>query len=270
VLIPERLYKYQPFSAQALQNLKSQILYFGSPLHFNDPYDCALLPRIKDISDSEVEQVRQHYLSDPRLDAPKRLRLEVSSVAELRAMFVKAGNRVLAQQVEEFPTLRGVACFSEKNDSLLMWSHYADHCRGFCLGFSMRDSELTNKLMKVSYTQEMPVIDVVPMLCNKDFGQVFELYCTKGVDWEYEAEWRGMHVKAGTEYVYPSEILTDIYFGPNMPFPAFEIIALILAGQNENVRLWNGHRSKSKFAVEFERVSYTPYLEAKRKGLIKP
>ena len=40
--VPPKLYKYEAFSAQSLLNLKSQVLYFGPPLNFNDPYDCAL------------------------------------------------------------------------------------------------------------------------------------------------------------------------------------------------------------------------------------
>lgn len=35
---PARLYKFEPFTARSLQNLKSQAMYFGSPRNFNDPY----------------------------------------------------------------------------------------------------------------------------------------------------------------------------------------------------------------------------------------
>jgi hypothetical protein len=52
------LYKYEAFSTQSLLNLKKQIIYFGSPLHFNDPYDCALTPNIVEPSDEEIVQVR--------------------------------------------------------------------------------------------------------------------------------------------------------------------------------------------------------------------
>ena len=32
-----------------------------------------------------------------------------------------------------------VGCFSERNDSLLMWSHYADEHRGLCFGYNLCD-----------------------------------------------------------------------------------------------------------------------------------
>ncbi|MDO8813588.1 MAG: hypothetical protein Q7J38_16395 [Gallionella sp.] len=77
-----------------------------------------------------------------------------------------------------------------------------------------------------------------------------------------------MHEKAGTEFCYPAEALTGIYFGPDIDQQSIEIICLILAGQNENVRLWRGSRSTTEFQVLFEEFSYTSNLDAKRKGLI--
>lgn len=64
-------------------------------------------------------------------------------------------------------------------------------------------------------------------------------------------------------------MLTGVYFGPDMEYAATEIIALILAGQNEHVKLWKGLRSKVSFSVEFQQITYIPYLEAKHKGILK-
>lgn len=77
-----------------------------------------------------------------------------------------------------------------------------------------------------------------------------------------------MHKEAGTAYTYPAEALTGVYFGPEASFTSFEIVALVLAGQNEHVKLWKGKRSKSDFSVDFEPVTYTSHIEAKRRGLL--
>jgi len=173
----------------------------------------------------------------------------------------------LDQVIADFLLQRGVSCFSEKVDSLLMWSHYADHCKGFCLEFDTA-TEAFEKIRKVRYAKEMPEFDVVSMYCAEEFDPVSELYCTKAIDWAYEHEWRGIHDKAGTAFCYEGSALTGVYFGPDMPFAAIEIIALILSGQNEHVQLWQGARSKSSFSVEFQPVTYTSHLDAKQKGLI--
>jgi hypothetical protein len=57
---------------------------------------------------------------------------------------------------------RGVACFSAAADNLLLWAHYADGHRGFCLEFDTSDP-VFEKIQRVGYTQEWPVtgIDVL-------------------------------------------------------------------------------------------------------------
>lgn len=264
---PSRLYKYESFTSQALQNLKNQVIYFGSPKNFNDPYDCALSPSIREPTEAEIEKIRQHHIAKAEIDENLRRDFKLAQVSELRNIFLRSGQKVLNQAIADFLSRRGVSCFSERVDSLLMWSHYADHCKGFCLEFNT-ETEPFEKVKKVRYTQTMPEFDVVPILCDEDFDPVSELYCTKAIDWAYEHEWRGIHSEAGTAFGYSSNALTGVYFGPDMSFAAFEIIALILAGQNEYVQLWQGTRSKSSFSVEFQKVTYTSHLEAKRRGLL--
>ncbi|WP_429220340.1 DUF2971 domain-containing protein [Aeromonas veronii] len=247
--------------------MKDQVIYFGSPRNFNDPYDCALSPGIKEPTDADIEKIRRHYLNGRDLSEKIRREFELTPVSKLRNLILRIGQDALDQTIADFLSRRGVSCFSEKVDSLLMWSHYSDHCKGFCLEFDT-STALFDKIKKVRYEQAMPEIDIVPMLCDKDFDHVLELYCTKAIDWAYEHEWRGIHNAAGTAFCYESTALTGVYFGPDMSFSAIEIIALILAGQNEHVQLWQGRRSKSCFSVDFQRVTYTPYLEAKRMSLI--
>lgn len=256
---PHKLYKYQPFTALSLQNLKNQIIYFGSPLNFNDPYDCALSPSIKMPTDADIKKIRRQYLSKPALAPAILNEFHTASTENLRAKFVKSAQNVLDNAIQEFLKKRGVSCFSENVDSLLMWSHYADHCKGFCLEFDT-STELFQKIKQVRYKSNIPEFDAVALLCDEGFDPVPDLYCTKAIDWAYENEWRSIHNEVGTSFFYPSEALTGVYFGPDMPFASLEIIALILGGQNEHVKLWQGKRSNTKFAVEFEQVSYTPYL----------
>ncbi|HVZ47069.1 MAG TPA: DUF2971 domain-containing protein [Ramlibacter sp.] len=262
---PARLYKYEAFSPQALENLKNQVIYFNSPLQFNDPYDCALSPSIKDLSDEDVEKIRSHYLSRPDISDRPRFEFETMTVPALRAMLLKTGQDVLEKQVRQFVSQRGVSCFSEVPDNLLMWSHYASHHRGFCLEFRT-DAEPFQRIRPVTYSKTMPEYDLAKMLYDRDFDHIESLYCTKGWDWSYEREWRCIHKEGGTAFTYAAEALTGVYFGSQASFTTIEIVALILAGQNEHVQLWQGARSKSAFSVEFRQMSYTSHLEAKRQG----
>lgn len=266
--LPLHLYKYEPLTTRALQNLKSQIVHFGSPLNFNDPYDCALTPNIKTPTDEDIEAIRHAYLRNGKPHAWRRNNLETLRVEQLREIFLRAAHDAITIETENFLNSRGVACFSESNEDLLMWSHYGGQYKGFCLEFST-SADLFSKIRQVSYRPSPPTMDVSAILLNSNIDSAIELmFCTKSIAWAYEKEWRAIHEVAGTEFGYPAETLTGIYFGPDMDQQSQEIICLILAGQNENVRLWKGRRSTTEFQVLFEEVRYTSNLDAKRKGLI--
>jgi hypothetical protein len=268
---PARIFKYEAFTARSIQNLKEQIIHFGSPQNFNDPYDCALFPSIKEITDQDIERLRLHYIDLLSNEPSGKLHFETSSVSDLRLLFLKTGQEVVDNAIQSFLTTKGVSCFSERNDSLLMWSHYGGHGKGFCLEFDT-SCDPFQRLYKVLYKDEMPQIDIVPILNDKNFDigdvVVSNLFCTKAYDWKYEQEWRCLHNEVGTSYHYPTEALTGVYFGPDIESSSLEIICLILNGQNEKIKKWSGTRSKSTFAVEFNEVTYIPHLEAKRKGML--
>lgn len=256
---PSRLYKYEAFTERSLQNLKAQVIYFGSPKNFNDPYDCALTPIITPPTDSEVESIRSSFLNHP-FSQKQICAFRTPSTQNLRGMFLRSSEVVIKDAQERFAA-RGISCFSEVNDELLMWSHYGGKYKGFCLEFDT-SHPLFEKMRKVNYSTQMPRIDVAALLVKGDFEAVMELFSTKSTSWRYEQEWRVLHAEAGTSYHYPAECLTGIYFGPEISSEALEIICLVLQGQNPHVRFWKGRRSPTEFKVEFEEFAYTPFLKA--------
>ncbi|MDO8813592.1 MAG: DUF2971 domain-containing protein [Gallionella sp.] len=150
MLLPSHLYKYEPLKTRALQNLKSQIIHFGSPLNFNDPYDCALTPNIKTPTDEDIESIRHAYLSNEKTHGERRKQLETLRVEQLREIFFRAAHDAITIETESFLKSRGIACFSESNEDLLMWSHYGGQYKGFCLEFST-SADLFTKIRKVRY-----------------------------------------------------------------------------------------------------------------------
>lgn len=265
--IPPHLYKYEALTTQSLLNLKQQIIYFGSPMRFNDPYDCALTPNIESPSDTDIESIRQKYLSDQNLPALAKKQFETFSTSQLSESLIKAAKEALGSSIQDFLKTKGVACFSETNNNLLMWSHYGGHYKGFCLEFATH-SEPFSKIHRVRYKPAPPALSVKSILFDEDFHVVQELFCTKSDAWTYEAEWRAIHHVGGTQFGYPASALTGVYFGPDIDRQSLEIVCLVLAGQNESVRFWEGSRSTTKFSVLFEEFSYVPHLQAKKQGLV--
>jgi hypothetical protein len=263
---PQRIYKYEAPNWRTLQNIKRQVLFFGSPLNFNDPYDCALTPNIQPPKDEDVERLRADYLRRNGLNEGQKHEFETWSTEELRAMLLRSAQGVIKELIDTFLASRGVTCFSERNDDLLMWSHYGGRYRGVCLEFNTAIDPF-DRVRQVRYVSSLPQLDVASILLRGKFDPVRELYCTKSDSWRYEREWRAFHEVAGTQYVYPPEALTGVYFGPDIDDESLEIVCLILAGQNEGVRFYRGSRSTTEFRVLFREFTYTSYLQAKKMGL---
>lgn len=264
---PETVFKYERLSMLSLQNLKKHSVYFASPTQFNNPYDCKITAKIDDPTDEEIEELRSHFISDP--ESPEGLREQLSSIdsAELRTMLVRSVKASVLDEMGKFLTGSGVTCLAERNDNLLMWSHYASNHSGFCLEFRT-EFDPFRKLRCVKYVESMPRVNLCDFYIRNKWRDLMDLYCTKSSAWEYEREWRVLHKEAGTLYSYEPDALKAVYFGPEMERQTKEIICLILAGQNPNVELWQVERVTDRFDLTFEQFTYTSHAEAKRQGLL--
>lgn len=263
---PQKLYKYEAFNSQAIENLKSHRIYFSSPLGFNDPYDCTTNPIVLTPSIEEVEKIRAHYLKNSASDAIIQT-FEHLSNQELQEMLQSVGTAALGSAVERFVKERGVSCFSERNDNLLMWGHYGGRYKGFVLEFSTQH-EPFNRAEKVEYVETVPKANITPYLIGAEMEAAKDIFRIKSSAWSYEKEWRIFHQTVGTLYYYEPSTLTGIYFGPESTEESIEIIALIIRGQNPNVKLYRGKRSRTEFQIIFDEFQYISHIEAKNLGLI--
>jgi hypothetical protein len=252
--IPATLYRYERINLQTLRNLKNQVIYLGAPRNFNDPYDCAISAPLTDLTDQGLLRL----LEGRRVDASDEV---------LKDMLKTNAIKTIQALTERFLNERGVACFTQKPDNLLMWSHYADGGRGMCLAFSTKE-KLFEKAKKVTYSGSIPLLNLESILCDEQYDSLIELYRTKSTHWAYEEEWRVIHEKAGTSWTYEASSLEAVYFGPNVPDDLLQMTLLILMGQNATVRFNRAQRSESDFRMTFENFTYTSVLEAQEKGLL--
>jgi hypothetical protein len=256
-LVPPTIFKYEPSSDQAIQNLKNQSLYFNSPLAFNDPFDCALSPLIKEPSEIEVNANIAKMTLMPTTSRSQRRAILSLSPSTAKERMIDDAKALVTNQCQNFNKTTGVTCFSEHYDNILMWSHYGEQHRGFCLAFDTSYEPLT-KLRRVHYSDTIPSIDMMDFMIDDNFEPLFKLFCTKSIHWKYEGEWRSFHCKAGTVFPYKAQALKAIYFGARMTEENIDKICRILHDHNPDVGLYRGYRSNTKFKIEFEKFTYTP------------
>ena len=117
--------------------------------------------------------------------------------------------QVLDKTINGFRDEALVSCFSEKKDSILMWSHYASSHRGVCLEFDFPEEVA---FQKVIYSKKVPEIKIYKLMSHifalrilgkevkqldtsLNFNETLAPFYTKSKEWSYEKEVRCLYSK---------------------------------------------------------------------------
>ena len=149
----------------------------------------------------------------------------------------------------------GMGCFSAKNDNILMFSHYADHHRGICLGVdpmklaeTMHDasSKIRADIRPIWYFNTMPPIDfeTQPALCAT---------CKHDV-WSYEEEYRLFLTRDRTLlpaglYSFGPEALISVIFGCRATDECISFIKSVTKDIT-HLRYYRAVREPNRFGVK--------------------
>jgi hypothetical protein len=176
------------------------VLYFPSRTQFNDPFDC-IAPDFSRIQAGKLEafirkRVAEEWPNATDAERKQKVRDMSQSPAEMERR---------SQEVADY---LGVLSLTSKPDSVLMWSHYANSHKGFCLEFDT-SAEPFASARKVQYRETRHSFDVDAR--PEETATNFLL--AKHKDWEYEDEWRLIAEKGREKYQYPPYVLTGVIFG---------------------------------------------------------
>lgn len=244
------------------------IIFFTSPAFFNDPFDTAL-PSVPEMVPSMEERkfVIEFLNAMHKISKLDRDRLLYSKDFD-NALGIVLQNTRWPEGVQEifwkdmmlggkkYREQMAIACFSERNDSKLMWAHYANSYSGFCIEYDFSkclDVAFRKGIGQVIYSDERPVEKDYEYL--EDYAKA--VCSTKALCWEYEKEWRAIQILPYSAYSnkrYPAydvkNCITSIYLGCNMPEEYQLEIARNYAGTE--VKVYRMVLSKEEFSFCFE------------------
>ena len=225
--VPQRLYKYRYFCEGHKDALARNILWRCSPDKFNDPYDTSVYVNVdkclmEDRSAEDVVRIAEMASDEtpPRRPTPIKKPISVGDwrrkiLAEtidnavdksgealdlLEAIEAATGGqneRMMLYLTERLQSGFSVVSLSEIASSILMWSHYSDAHRGFCVEYdfsSVSPKDLRRRLCFPVYYREK-LTDATRYMVHTDvanFNNLFGQYLCllKSNEWAYEKEWR--------------------------------------------------------------------------------
>lgn len=202
--MPRRLYKYRPFNVFCLRLLTHAEVSYSNPRTSNDPLDCD--PTIEvDINRNALERLcytflRQTQTEDQATSEIYNYRYISSEYGDFRTEshvedYLK---RMLAQRIKDELDRelwsKGVLSLSERWDSVLMWSHYADNHRGMCIEFDTTELPHPN-LRAVEYRapRRVRASDLFKWKRRQSADAEQRIrdtyFFAKAGPWRYEKEW---------------------------------------------------------------------------------
>lgn len=160
------MFKYSTFSEYSLQNILNDELYMNHYESFNDPFECRCevltgfpdkesnSPRLKDII--QAWGFEDH--SNPAaLDEYEDYGLSLEDSQPNVPYSINSAR---------------ISCFSKRSDNLLMWAHYANGLRGFCLEFDkdliLSENNDDAEIFEVIYEIEPSKIDTAVIAVLND------------------------------------------------------------------------------------------------------
>jgi len=286
--IPSKLYKYRGANEYAINNLKNDEFVCSKPIDFNDPFDSLLYFDIKRIEQYIEDGIRNHngllgqfkllkskFLEEnmplKRLD-PQIRKIVLLSENEINNYFQSAEfeqnlrnlkkdcKDALCSMVKSLQQHSYIGCFTEINDCPLMWGHYADSHKGFCLEYDLSSNPFCHEnfsfnadchkhLFPVLYSRERYCAEEFAMQqVNRIMGKHqplsdvlfwFKAYTNKAINWGYEKEWRVIVIPQEIE-----NITNERFFLPLRPRAIY--YGLRFEEQSEDVRSIIRELAKSK------------------------
>lgn len=228
--IPNNLYRFRPLSDNndyEFENLENDKVWLNCPDNFNDPFDSKPL-----------------YNPDKLYNLLKNDSELKKFVTEKDADYI---NNLYHKTYVEYCKNYRIGCFTENNyTNILMWSHYANAHKGFCLKYDFTDKKqnipenLLNSICPVIYSNQIFDIteylysstkNVTAYLKDNNITRHFNnillnlVVLFKSDIWSYENEWRIVMEKN----LYKIENLIDV------PKPSAIYIGLNTSNRNKAI-----------------------------------
>ena len=254
---PRYIYMYIPKIEYLESNIVNGRFHVQIPSNFNDVFDSAYTMTEEDFkniayTNAPVEQFIYYTHRDYKekvkeilyanMDYNKRFcdALDILYGSNIDKKIIdEAKNWFLKYSSNLQPTNNKIACFTELNDSVLMWAHYGNNMKGMCLRFdTTKDPLLFKHLHKVNYSK------------FRYHQPGFNFYFIKSYDWSYEQEWR-IVVDQIDDFIYTKSI-DAIIMGNRINFQDFMKCQVLAA--EYNLEIFKAVPDSNEFKIVLEKL----------------
>ena len=265
----QTLYKFRSWSDPIHRLwLTEKQVYFASPAQFNDPFDCEINYRYDLLS---YEEKFQKYISFLKEDKPQLSEEKIEEEAKKwmseglleKEVLLENNKKIISDMVY---TKVGVLSLTKTKKPVLLWSHYSENHKGFCIGYNREIliQDFTKKYndykkmvfyeIDVEYSESYPTI--IPKKDITATEYVSKPLSTKAKFWEYEDEKRILLLGGTRELTtIPGEAISEVIIGCKMSDRDQVEIGEYVIKNLAHVSLIQCKMHEEKFELIFQKIN---------------
>lgn len=223
-------YKY--VSAERIDILQNRLIRFTQPNAMNDPFEAKpyfyKLGSKEEFAKNFAEVIRQapfHVWEDYKRATQTQLdqwafanQLEADP-DHAEQLYKDLGHRAILPDLQDrFYKLHndaGILSLSETPNNLLMWAHYAEGHTGFVLMLDGSHDFFEGDIALHGFSKPAPVeyrLKLPHLTIEEAYKEtvMLEIFFVKGLDWQYEKEWRYLKFRANANKRFTDTNKLDI------------------------------------------------------------
>jgi hypothetical protein len=266
---PPILYKYRRFDSEGkhFRVITHGELWFACARDFNDPFDTSFQYNFDGLNTELGERWARDAANryETHLNPLERERLAIARIEELRRSPEEC--RRLSQKIIELNHgTFGICSLCAARDNLLLWAHYSQDHKGFCVGLSVSYLDLVSRrllrdkllldLHKVRYSSVVPNPNIFEsMIKMEDTSHLVDFIATKSLDWSYEQEYRLVFWhKVNWAVRLDPEAISEVILGYRISDEDKHDILEACRAHIPLARLFQARKHESRFALSIEPI----------------
>ncbi len=228
------VYKYRGGSFKRdLQSLKNDTFWASNTKQLNDPYEGFI----------SIKDYQQQLNNLKNIFSQHRAHLTLIEQS-------------LKNIIDMKDTKLGILSLSKRYDDELLWAHYANSHKGFCIEYDL-DRLLSkqnpkHRFFDIQYSDKIPNLDFSQLLGQNDPDILIKkMLGYKSKRWEYEQELRIITENQGIN-TYDYRAVKAIYFGLKTPKPTISKTMKTLQGRK--IKYYQMHLKSNSFQFEAKQI----------------
>lgn len=245
------LYKF--LSPERTSYFKNECLRFSCPGALNDPFEC--LPALTDQQAKLVLSQLQKDFKKQSKGLDKRQKKSVEESCNIPKTPSDVRDAFYKRTVDKMNSLVGIFSMSETWNISLMWSHYTESHKGFCIGFDdqhdfFSKGEVVDGEIIVPFPVQYSSKRTTAIKSDTTAEIARSVLATKAEEWSYEKEHRAIKMLKRAD-----EIIKGDPFDIHLFRVPHDAVVEIIVGVNSSKELVDA-------AIEFGRKLNVPIYKS--------